>query len=317
MAKREADTGPSTQTTGHAWDGIEELNTPLPRWWLWTFYATIVWAFAYWIFYPAWPTISGYTTGVLGYTNRGQVAVDLADLQAIRGAKGAALQQVSLADIEKDPALLAFAQAEGKAAFGNNCAPCHGVGATGAKGYPNLNDDAPSRGSSRPLPMGCAPAMPRPTKAPCRRSARIACSSPTRSWRSPITCAHCPGFRSVRASTSQRARRSLPTTAPPATAPTAPAIRNSARPTLPTASGCMVRTNPAQTGQQNPRSRQRTGPRFRSQGVLPRVRVTAAHAADGPLSCCYLPSRPASTRAIRPSRSRLRAARVRVDQVLG
>ena len=141
MAKREADTGPSTQTTGHAWDGIEELNTPLPRWWLWTFYATIVWAFAYWIFYPAWPTISGYTTGVLGYTNRGQVAVDLADLQAIRGAKGAALQQVSLADIEKDPALLAFAQAEGKAAFGNNCAPCHGVGATGAKGYPNLNDD--------------------------------------------------------------------------------------------------------------------------------------------------------------------------------
>src|SRR5271170_7808394 len=118
MTKREADTGPSTQTTGHAWDGIEELNTPLPRWWLWTFYATIVWAFAYWIFYPAWPTISGYTTGVLGYTNRGQVAVDLADLQAIRGAKGAALQQVSLADIEKDPALLAFAQAEGKAAFG-------------------------------------------------------------------------------------------------------------------------------------------------------------------------------------------------------
>jgi cytochrome c oxidase cbb3-type subunit III len=141
MAKREADTGPSTQTTGHAWDGIEELNTPLPRWWLWTFYATIVWAFAYWIFYPAWPTISGYTTGVLGYTDRGQVAVDLADLQAIRGAKGAALQQVSLADIEKDPALLAFAQAQGKAAFGNNCAPCHGVGATGAKGYPNLNDD--------------------------------------------------------------------------------------------------------------------------------------------------------------------------------
>lgn len=139
MTKREGDTGP--KTTGHAWDGIEELNTPLPRWWLWTFYATIAWAFAYWIFYPAWPTISGYTTGALGYTNRGQVAVDLADLQAVRGAKGAALQQVALADIEKDPALLAFAQAQGKAAFGNNCAPCHGVGATGAKGYPNLNDD--------------------------------------------------------------------------------------------------------------------------------------------------------------------------------
>jgi cytochrome c oxidase cbb3-type subunit 3 len=144
MTKREADAGarvPAAPTTGHEWDGIEELNTPLPRWWLWTFYATIVWAFAYWIFYPAWPTISSYTGGVLGYTNRGQVAVDLAELQKIRGAKGAALQQVSLADIEKDPALLAFAQAQGKAAFGNNCAPCHGVGATGAKGYPNLNDD--------------------------------------------------------------------------------------------------------------------------------------------------------------------------------
>jgi len=113
----------------------------LPRWWLWTFYATILWAFVYWIFYPAWPTISSYTSGVLGYSTRGQVAADLADLRAIRGAKGAALQQVSLADIEKDPALLAFAQAQGKAAFGNNCAPCHGVGATGAKGYPNLNDD--------------------------------------------------------------------------------------------------------------------------------------------------------------------------------
>jgi cytochrome c oxidase cbb3-type subunit 3 len=141
MTKRKADADARTRTTGHAWDGIEELNSPLPRWWLWTFYATIVWAFAYWIFYPAWPTISSYTSGVLGYSTRGQVAADLADLKAIRGAKGAALQQVSLADIEKDPALLAFAQAQGKAAFGNNCAPCHGVGATGAKGYPNLNDD--------------------------------------------------------------------------------------------------------------------------------------------------------------------------------
>src|SRR5450755_3512991 len=78
MTKREADTGSHAPTTGHEWDGIEELNTPLPRWWLWTFYATIVWAFAYWIFYPAWPLISGYTSGALGYTDRGQVAADLA-----------------------------------------------------------------------------------------------------------------------------------------------------------------------------------------------------------------------------------------------
>jgi cytochrome c oxidase cbb3-type subunit 3 len=141
MTKHEADSDSSSTTTGHQWDGIAELNTPLPRWWLWTFYATIVWAFAYWILYPAWPMVNNFTSGVLGYTSRAQVATDLADLQTIRGAKGAALTQVSLADIEKDPAPLAFAQAQGKAAFANNCAPCHGVGATGSKGYPNLNDD--------------------------------------------------------------------------------------------------------------------------------------------------------------------------------
>jgi len=141
MAKHEVDPVSRTATTGHEWDGIKELNTPLPRWWVWLFYATIVWAFAYWVFYPAWPTIGGYTTGVLGYTNRTQVAADLADLQKARGEKGAALRRTSLADIEKDPTLLAFAQAQGKAAFANNCAPCHGVGATGGIGYPNLNDD--------------------------------------------------------------------------------------------------------------------------------------------------------------------------------
>jgi cytochrome c oxidase cbb3-type subunit III len=141
MAKHEVDAVSRTATTGHEWDGIKELNTPLPRWWVWLFYATIVWAFGYWVLYPAWPTIGGYTTGVLGYTNRTQVAADLADLQKVRGDRGAALLQMSLADIEKDPALLAFARAQGKAAFGNNCAPCHGVGATGGVGYPNLNDD--------------------------------------------------------------------------------------------------------------------------------------------------------------------------------
>ena len=141
MAQQELDTVSRTHTTGHEWDGIKELNTPLPRWWVWMFYSTIVWAFAYWVLYPAWPTISGYTTGVLGYSTRGQVAADLADLRKVRGDKGIALEQTSLSDIEKDPALLAFAQAQGKAAFANNCAPCHGIGATGAKGYPNLNDD--------------------------------------------------------------------------------------------------------------------------------------------------------------------------------
>jgi cytochrome c oxidase cbb3-type subunit III len=128
-------------TTGHEWDGIKELNTPLPRWWLLTFYATILWSVGYWIAYPAWPLLSSYTRGALQYSSRANVSVELANLERIRGEKMAALGSASLADIEKDPALLALARARGKTVFGDNCAPCHGSGATGAKGYPNLNDD--------------------------------------------------------------------------------------------------------------------------------------------------------------------------------
>jgi cytochrome c oxidase cbb3-type subunit 3 len=128
-------------TTGHEWDGIKELNTPLPRWWVITFYLTIVWAFGYWIVYPAWPMLWSNTTGILHYSSRADVAVELANLAKIRGDKMVALGAASLADIENDPALLALARARGKTVFGDNCAPCHGSGAAGAKGYPNLNDD--------------------------------------------------------------------------------------------------------------------------------------------------------------------------------
>src|SRR6478672_8091086 len=128
-------------TTGHEWDGIKELNTPLPRWWVITFYLTIVWAVGYWVVYPAWPLLWSHTTGVLNYSSRADVAVELANLEKIRGDKMVVLGSASLADIEKDPALLALARARGKAAFGDNCAPCHGSGGAGAKGYPNLNDD--------------------------------------------------------------------------------------------------------------------------------------------------------------------------------
>jgi len=128
-------------TTGHEWDGIKELNTPLPRWWITTFYLCIIWAFGYWIVYPAWPMVTGFTTGVLHYSSRADVAVELANLEKIRGDKMVALGAASLADIEKDPALLALACARGKTVFGDNCAPCHGSGAAGAKGFPNLNDD--------------------------------------------------------------------------------------------------------------------------------------------------------------------------------
>jgi cytochrome c oxidase cbb3-type subunit 3 len=137
----EVDSVSGTTTTGHAWDGIKELNTPLPRWWVITFYITIIWAIGYWIVYPAWPTISSNTAGLFGYSSRADVAVELANLEKIRGGKMAALATASLADIEKDPALLALARAKGKTVFGDNCAACHGTGATGSKGFPNLNDD--------------------------------------------------------------------------------------------------------------------------------------------------------------------------------
>jgi cytochrome c oxidase cbb3-type subunit 3 len=128
-------------TTGHEWDGIKELNTPLPRWWVITFYLTIVWAVGYWIVYPAWPMLWSNTTGLLHYSSRADVAVELANLEKIRGDRMVALGAAPLTDIEKDPALLALARARGKTVFGDNCAPCHGSGAAGAKGYPNLNDD--------------------------------------------------------------------------------------------------------------------------------------------------------------------------------
>lgn len=141
MATNEIDAVTGTATTGHEWDGIKELNTPLPRWWLWTFYACIVWSVLYWIAFPAWPLVASYTSGILGYSSRANVAADIAALQALRGEKAALLGKAELADIERDPALLAFARAQGRAAFGDNCAPCHGTGATGSKGFPNLNDD--------------------------------------------------------------------------------------------------------------------------------------------------------------------------------
>ena len=130
-----------TATTGHQWDGIKELNTPLPRWWVISFYLTIVWAFGYWMVYPAWPLLTSHTTGLFGYSTRGDVVVELANLEKIRGDKMMKLGAAPLAEIEKDQALLALARARGKTVFGDNCAPCHGSGGTGAKGYPNLNDD--------------------------------------------------------------------------------------------------------------------------------------------------------------------------------
>lgn len=133
---------PERDTTGHEWDGIKEYDTPLPKWWLYTFYATILWSIAYWVVMPSWPLVESYTRGLLGYSQREIVTDAVAAANAARTEKGKALLDASLAEIERDPDLLRYALAAGDAAFGDNCAPCHGTGAQGGRGYPNLNDDA-------------------------------------------------------------------------------------------------------------------------------------------------------------------------------
>jgi cytochrome c oxidase cbb3-type subunit III len=135
------DEATGTPTTGHKWDGIEELNTPLPRWWVWSFVATVIWGVGYVLVYPAWPTISGGTQGLFGWHSRDQVATELNDLQTQRGPIMDKLKDASLAQIEANPDLLAAARTVGKVAFATNCAACHGAGGQGAKGYANLNDD--------------------------------------------------------------------------------------------------------------------------------------------------------------------------------
>ncbi len=141
MAHEEIDKVTGVATTGHEWDGIKELNNPLPRWWLWVFYATIVFAVGYVFVYPAVPLVSGYTKGFFGHSQRASALADAEAGKAARAEIGQGLADASLDQIKADPKMLEFAMAQGKAAFGDNCAPCHGSGATGSRGYPNLQDD--------------------------------------------------------------------------------------------------------------------------------------------------------------------------------
>ncbi len=128
-------------TTGHSWDGIQEYDNPMPRWWLWTFYACIVWGIGYTIAYPAWPGISQATSGLLGFSTRGQVAEQIAAVDAKNAPMNDKLASVELAAIDGDAELKGYAISAGAAVFKTWCAQCHGAGAAGAKGYPNLLDD--------------------------------------------------------------------------------------------------------------------------------------------------------------------------------
>ena len=141
MAEPRIDEPTGTPTVGHEWDGIEELDTPMPRWWLWTLFATIVWAVIYCVLYPAWPMLNSATTGVLGWSSHAQLA-DEAEAERVRKAPlQLALARIPVERLNEDSRLMQAAIVGGRAAFKVHCVQCHGSGAAGSKGYPNLNDD--------------------------------------------------------------------------------------------------------------------------------------------------------------------------------
>lgn len=135
------DEATGVHTVGHEWDGIEELNNPLPRWWLWTLYLCIAWGVVYTVLYPAWPGISSATAGTLGWSSAGDLKADLAAADKKRAPIRNAIGAATLAQIEADEKLYQTAINGGAAAFKVNCVQCHGSGAAGGKGYPNLQDD--------------------------------------------------------------------------------------------------------------------------------------------------------------------------------
>ena len=141
MANSRVDSETGVETVGHEWDGIEELNNPLPRWWLLSFYACIVFAIGYVIVYPAIPLLDHGTQGLWGWTSRGQLAAETKVAESTRAATLAALTAMPVEKLPDNPELVRAAVSGGKAAFRVNCVQCHGAGGGGNIGYPNLNDD--------------------------------------------------------------------------------------------------------------------------------------------------------------------------------
>ncbi|SKA32568.1 cytochrome-c oxidase, cbb3-type subunit III [Consotaella salsifontis] len=138
---REVDAATGTETTGHSWDGIKELNTPLPRWWLWTFYGTILFSIVYVVLYPAIPLVHSATSGVLGWNSRDALKAEVAEATQEQAQFRDQIAAATPAEVVQNADLFRFASAAGRSAFAVNCVQCHGAGATGGPGYPNLQDD--------------------------------------------------------------------------------------------------------------------------------------------------------------------------------
>jgi cytochrome c oxidase cbb3-type subunit 3 len=142
MADKHIDEITGVETTGHEWDGVTELNNPMPKWWVQIFYACIAFSVVYVFFYPAIPMITDHTRGLLGYSARGEVAEKIAAHTEMQSVWKDRIAEVSLAEVREDPDLFNFALASGAANFALHCSQCHGAGAAGnVGGYPNLNDD--------------------------------------------------------------------------------------------------------------------------------------------------------------------------------
>jgi len=139
--QKEVDDVSGVETTQHEWDGIKELDNPLPRWWLWIFYASVAWSLVFYVLYPSIPFVNSYWAGTTGQSDRVDVKDDMDLLRFERAIFGAQLDAATLEEIRSTPELLEFALAAGTSAFGDNCATCHGRGAQGFPGYPNLADD--------------------------------------------------------------------------------------------------------------------------------------------------------------------------------
>jgi len=144
--KKDIDKITGIETTGREWDGLKELNNPLPKWWATIFFISCIWALIYWVIYPSWPIIFGEgerggTIGVIEWTQYNKLEEDIKKIKEIKKEYMEEFRESSYEEIFENEKIYAFSVAGGESSFKNYCATCHGIGGGGKMSYPNLNDD--------------------------------------------------------------------------------------------------------------------------------------------------------------------------------